>query len=244
MPRLMNRNQGLASLFLVVGSLAMALLSAPLVSGATDMCDNQEDAPILLTTTDALGPFYVAGSPMNSTIAPPQFLLDRSDLFVVRGKVLGNDCIPVANAQVEAWYAGEQDANGDFYSDTNYRGQVVADDCGSFEFQQTFPALYPLRPIPHIHYRISSAAGSIELLVTQLYFEGVIPAQFNPDSTKISRIVNEADGSRSAEFNIYVSIPGTANVEACKLLYSFLFFLVGVENVFFHYKYATLHLNK
>ena len=224
----MKRNRGLKSLFL--GSLAVAL-AAPWVSGATDMCENQNDAPILLTTTDALGPFYVAGSPMNSTIAPPQFLLDISDLFVVHGKVLGNDCAPLADAQVEAWYAGEQDANGDFYSDSNYRGQVVADRCGKFEFQQTFPALYPGRPIPHIHYRISSANGT-ELLVTQLYFEGVIPARFNPDSTKISTIVNEPDGSRSAEFNIYVSVPGTADVEICKLLcfFHFLFLLPGASS--------------
>lgn len=191
--------------------LLSSWLSAAVVRG-----DGTCEGEAVLTTTDALGPFYVANSPMSSTIAPSQFLMDTSDIFIVHGQVFGNDCVPLANAQVEAWYAGEEDENGDFYSNTNYRGQVVSDACGKFEFKQTFPALYPGRPIPHIHYRISAADGA-ELLVTQLYFEGVIPVQFNPDSTKITKVVNAPDGSRSAEFNIYVSLPGTADTDACKL---------------------------
>lgn len=188
------------------------LLSAAVQGAATNgTCEGEP----VLTTTDALGPFYVVNSSMTGAIAPAEFMMDILDVFTVHGKVLGNDCVPLANAQVEAWYAGEQDALGLFYSETNYRGRVVSDACGSFEFKQTFPALYPGRPIPHIHYRISAEDGT-ELLVTQLYFEGVIPERFNPDNTKIAKVVNEADGSRSAEFNIYVSMPGTVNTtDAC-----------------------------
>jgi len=90
------------------------------------------------------------------------------------------------------------------------------DDCGRFQFKQIFPALYPDRPIPHVHYRISSPDSEV-LLVTQLYFEGAITQGYNPDQTKIASIVNEEDGSRSASFDIYVDVPGTAdvNLAAC-----------------------------
>jgi len=169
-----------------------------------------------LTTTDPLGPFYIENSPMISTIAPAEFLVNNADVLSITGKVMGNDCVPLANARVEAWYAGEKDAFGEFYSASKYRGQQITDSCGNFKFIQTFPALYPGRPIPHIHYRVSSEDGTL-LLVTQLYFEGAIPVFFNPDDTKISQIVNEADGSRSADFPIYVSIPGNVkNAENCK----------------------------
>lgn len=167
-----------------------------------------------LTTTDALGPFYLADSELTSIIAPRQLLINPADVFTVHGSVLGNDCVPLTGASVEAWYAGDEGPNGADYSDTEFRGQVTTDQCGNFQFTQTFPAVYPQRPIPHIHYRIATKEGA-QLLVTQLYFEGVIPEQYNPDTTKISRVINEPDGSRSAEFHIFVGIPGTADRSVC-----------------------------
>lgn len=166
-----------------------------------------------LTTTDALGPFYVEDSLMSGIIASRNLLMDPANIFVVNGIVYGSDCVPLAGARVEAWYAGEE-ADGVFYSDTNYRGQVFTNECGEFRFTQTFPALYPQRPIPHIHYRIS-APDDMELLVTQLYFDELIPPRFNPDDTKIATVVNQPDGSRSAEFHIYVDTPGNADVTVC-----------------------------
>lgn len=192
---------------LVVGSFLAAIKGE-------DACQTYA---IQFTTTDALGPFYVAESEKTTVIAPRQLLIDPSDVLTVNGKVMGNDCVPLAGARVEAWYAGLDIGGVDgVYLDDGFRGQVFTDACGNFQFTQTFPGVYPQRPIPHIHYRISSADDK-ELLVTQLYFEGAIVAGFSPDETKISQVTNEADGSRSAQFNVYVSMPGTADMSACKV---------------------------
>ena len=194
------------------GALAVALvLGTGQIAEALGECEAES---IQFTTTDALGPFYVRDSPVNSIIAPRQLLVNPTDVFTVHGKVLGRDCVPLAKARVESWYAGEGVGNG-VYLDDAYRGQVFTDGCGKYQFTQTFPAVYADRPIPHIHYRISTEDGT-ELLVTQLYFAGAIVDGFNPDNTKISRIVNEPDGSRSAEFNIYVGIDGNADLSACE----------------------------
>ena len=40
-----------------------------------------------------------------------------------------------------------------YYQDEEYRGQVVTDECGRYNFSQAFPALYPTRPILHDHFR-------------------------------------------------------------------------------------------
>jgi protocatechuate 3,4-dioxygenase beta subunit len=194
---------------------ALLLVAVPLlllgVANGSGTCDA---GSLALTTTDQLGPFYMENSVMGSVIASRELLIDPTNVFVVNGAVLGNDCVPLVGARVEAWYAGDQSPLGEFYSMNNHRGQVVTDLCGKYRFTQTFPALYPERPIPHIHYRISAPDGT-ELLVTQLYFEGLIPSGFNPDNTKITTVVNQPDSSRSAEFHIYVDIPGNADLAAC-----------------------------
>jgi protocatechuate 3,4-dioxygenase beta subunit len=163
------------------------------------------------TPTDALGPFYLPNSPKTPIIAPRPQLIDPGNVFVVTGQVIGNNCVPLANAQIEAWYAGETV----FYHAAQFRGQVFADDCGRFLFTQTFPAVYSDRPVPHIHYRVSTPDSATLLLVTQLYFQGLIPTGFAPDSTQIAQVEFQPDGSRTAHFNVYVNAPGTANVSIC-----------------------------
>ena len=192
--------------------LLLLVVVLPYLINGQGTCGN---GSVTLTRRDALGPFYEVGSPIRNLLAPPELVQDPADVLVINGQVFGNDCRPLANAVVEAWYAGDRDEFGDFYSPTNHRGQLVADDCGKFMFMQNFPALYPGRPIPHIHYKISDANRTM-LLVTQLYFEGAIPAQYNPDSSQIAEVINEVDGRRSAEFHIYVSIPGTADIDSCQ----------------------------
>ncbi|CAB9510811.1 Inherit from opiNOG: Dioxygenase [Seminavis robusta] len=177
-----------------------------------DTCDDV----VQLTSTDPLGPFYREESSMSNIIVSRSLLIDPANVFVVNGVVYGNDCVPLSGARVEAWYAG----GGGEYSDDDYRGQVFTKECGEFQFTQTFPAVYPQRPIQHIHYRIS-ASDDTQLLVTQLYFEGFIPSPYNPDESTIVTVVDEPDGSKSAEFHVYVSIPGNSDLDACKS---------GVEN--------------
>jgi protocatechuate 3,4-dioxygenase beta subunit len=198
-----------------MSSISLLLLAVSLLLGVANGDGTCDASSLLLTTTDQLGPFYMENSAMSSIIASRDLLMDPADVFVVNGVVHGNDCVPLAGARVEAWYAGDQSPQGEFYSFQNHRGQVVTNSCGKYQFTQTFPALYPERPIPHIHYRISAPDGTL-LLVTQLYFEGLIPPGFNPDTTKITTVVNQPDSSRSAEFHVYVNVPGNADLAACE----------------------------
>jgi protocatechuate 3,4-dioxygenase beta subunit len=190
-------------------TLQAALFSTAVAQqqGATGTCNST----VTLTRTDALGPFYEPDSPETSVIASEGDLLDPTNLFTVRGQVFGyKNCRPLVEAIVEAWYAGDEV----FYQPNQYRGQLSTDACGRFEFEQTFPAVYPSRPIPHIHYRISDRSDNL-LLVTQLYFEGAIPLGYFPDPSQIVSVVNEPDGSRSAIFNIYVDALGTGDTDIC-----------------------------
>lgn len=182
-----------------------------------------QTCPATSTLPDQLGPFYEAGSPFTTRIGPANELSDPSKLLAVTGRVLlkrpGSCSAGVANINIEVWFAGTEDAEGNFYHD-EYRGQLRTDAQGRFSFIQTFPTLYPIRPILHDHFRLSTAGGK-ELLVTQMYFlgtgEGFVadPDDFN---TRVVEVKTASNGSRSATFNIYLN-PGScvARGNACEL---------------------------
>ena len=112
---------------LLLRALQCAAVAA--ASSSDDVCPVDNSDPVVpldfFTTTDALGPFYVENTPLTSVLALPSLLENPADVFVIHGKVLGNDCMPLVNAQVEAWYAGEAG-----YSDTENRGQLRYVFCG------------------------------------------------------------------------------------------------------------------
>jgi protocatechuate 3,4-dioxygenase beta subunit len=159
------------------------------------------------TPDDQLGPFYVAGSEMSNRIAPEDLLADPNQRFFVYGKVLKTGtCEGVPDIVVEAWYAGPPDAENDYYQTNEYRGQVVTNALGEYNFTQIFPALYPTRPILHNHFRLSTAAGE-ELLVTQMYFYGTGNGYVTDRSTRTLQAVDttmDDTGGRQAEFNMYI----------------------------------------
>jgi protocatechuate 3,4-dioxygenase beta subunit len=175
-----------------------------------------QTCPSDVTPRDARGPFYVGGAPLTNRLAPEEQLSDPQNRLVVTGTVFGQDCIPMADALVEPWYAGLPDENGNLYSvagsSLQYRAQIKTDECGKYEFTSTFPESYSGRPIRHIHYRVSDVQ---ELLVTQLYFEGFILPGYNPDESQISPLNVTAHGARLGKFDIYVAVDGTANATAC-----------------------------
>lgn len=151
------------------------LLSLLHIGHSQIVCPVQSSTP-----RDALGPFYLENSPLSAEIGPAVLLQQPENRLQVTGRVLSSrskndNCTTavraVRNVRIEVWYAGQPNAiTGNYYQDDEYRGQVVTDDCGFYNFTQTFPALYPQRPILHTHLRLSSAANNQELLVTQMYF--------------------------------------------------------------------------
>lgn len=121
------------------------------------------------TGSDVEGPFHAEGAPERAELAPDD---EPGTPLVVEGTVLGPDCrAPIAGAMLDVWHA---DAEGEYYdADETYRlrGQVKADDGGSYRIRTIRPGNYPLagslRPA-HVHFNV--AAPGFEPLTTQLYF--------------------------------------------------------------------------
>lgn len=181
-----------------------------------------QTCPATGTPTDMLGPFYEAGSAVTTRIGPASELNDPAKRLTVTGRVLvkGASCATgVPNVNIEVWYAGTPDASNNYYRDV-YRGQFKTNATGHFSFVQTFPRLYVLRPILHDHFRLSTSGGK-QLLVTQMYFlgsgQGYVddPSDFN---MRVVTISTAGDGSRSVNYNIYLS-PGqcVARGATCQL---------------------------
>jgi protocatechuate 3,4-dioxygenase beta subunit len=124
------------------------------------------------TPSDQLGPFYLADAPVGRRMGPNNILNEPESRLEVRGRVLSRfNCTKgLSGVTVEMWYAGEPDADGNYYQDDEYRGQVVTSKNGYYCIVQAFPAIYPTRPILHDHFRLSR--NGRELLVTQMYFIG------------------------------------------------------------------------
>jgi protocatechuate 3,4-dioxygenase, beta subunit len=108
----------------------------------------------------------------------------KGEVIYVRGRVLDQECRPVADALVEIWQANtwgrydhEKDAGNPRPLDPNFQSwaEMLTDAEGRFRFKTIKPGSYPVgddewvRP-PHIHFRVSRR-GYHEL-VTQMYFAG------------------------------------------------------------------------
>ena len=184
--------------------LSLALLSLSTINAATECALNKPStAPVQGLV------FYDPDVPFRHQLNPEEALSDPSSALRLYGTLFGNDCLPMAGATVEVWYAGPPDATGNHYLD-EYRGKLVTDECGGYEFTQTFPLQYI--GSPHVNLRVSTS--NQEVLVTQVYFEESLAQGFAPDPSMVAAVWNEADGSRSSEFDIYLDLPVTSTATA------------------------------
>ena len=181
----------------LVGSLETILLATNVAQAA---------APCAIPTRPAESSFmfYVPDVPIRNQLATEEVLSDPENVFFLQGQILGNDCNPITGAEVEIWYAGTPDSAGNYYLQ-DYRGRQRVDECGSYKFTQSFPVQFV--GSPHVHVRVSK--NNTELIVTKVYFEESLAVYFVPDPSIVSQVTNEADGSRSAVFNIYLDMSGT-----------------------------------
>ena len=147
---------------------------------------DSENSPCEATPKDVSGPFYPTQGKGEKDVdlTVLQGHTDRAEgqIIHVRGRVLDNECNPVAGAMVEIWQANkwgrynhEEDPNP-APLDSNFQGwgQAVTDEKGHYGFKTIFPGSYPAeanwtRP-PHIHFRV--ARRGYHELVTQMYFAG------------------------------------------------------------------------
>jgi protocatechuate 3,4-dioxygenase beta subunit len=114
------------------------------------------------TAAQTEGPFYKPKSPQRTDLREPGFG-GRSVLLT--GFVLTRRCRPVPRALVDLWHA---DDKGDYDNrGFRYRGHVVTDESGRYQFRTIMPASYPGRTR---HYHVKVAGRGAPLLTTQLYF--------------------------------------------------------------------------
>ncbi len=114
------------------------------------------------------GPFYKADSPER------RMLRDAKTAGVpltFRGRVLSQDCRPLAGAIVDVWSC---DANG-VYDNSGFhlRGHQFTDASGSFVFETVKPGDYrdfAVHRTPHLHVKVQGRGT--KLLTTQVYFPG------------------------------------------------------------------------
>ncbi len=188
MPDFSRRN------LLKVGGLSALALGAggALASGVAAVCDRTPPQPE--------GPFYpIADQPdKNNDLTMVAGHNDMADgtLLYLTGKVLDQNCAPVANAMVEIWQAcktGRYNHPGDAESPQpldphfQYWGIAMSDNAGSYNFKTVIPGHYLaggewIRP-PHIHFKVHKRG--FRELTTQMYFAG---NQYNEADLLLKRI--------------------------------------------------------
>jgi protocatechuate 3,4-dioxygenase beta subunit len=105
------------------------------------------------TPEDSLGPFYLPGAPIRSSVGKG---------YILSGSVKSaKDCSFVPGAKIEFWLAGPDGAYND-----EHRATVLSDSQGNYRFESNFPPRYSFRP-SHIHIRVSNPGYRV--LVTQHY---------------------------------------------------------------------------
>ena len=125
----------------------------------TPDCKDGDDDPTVAQTE---GPFFKPNSPLRADLREPGL---GGRPVVLTGFVLTRRCRPIPRAVVDLWHAddkGEYDEQG-----FRYRGHVLTDAEGRYQFRTIMPALYPGRTR---HYHVKVAVPGRGLLTTQLYF--------------------------------------------------------------------------
>ena len=158
------------------------------------------------TTTDPLGPFYVANPPERTVLAAGD---EPGDRFFISGRVFADDCVnPLGGVIVDVWHANDEGCYSILENcrptsfPFNLRGQMLTDANGGYSYESVRPGWYLngalFRP-SHIHYRVVFPDEGITL-ISQLYFEGdpYIPQDpwaSDPNAAeRIIPLVQEADG--------------------------------------------------
>jgi protocatechuate 3,4-dioxygenase beta subunit len=124
----------------------------------TPECRDEDDP----TAEQTEGPFHKPRSPRRADLREPG---TAGRPLTLAGQVLTRFCKPVAGAVVDFWHADEK---GDYDNiGFRYRGHLLTDAQGRYQFHTIVPALYPGRTR---HYHVKIIGGGQRGLTTQLYF--------------------------------------------------------------------------
>lgn len=136
---------------------ALPVAEAAATLPPTPQCVDMDD-----TIEQTAGPFYTPNTPERISLREEGM---AGIPLVVTGRVLNNDCSPVAGAILDFWHAD----NDGVYDNAGYRlrGHQFADEQGNYRLETIVPGLYPGRT-RHIHVIVQGE--NTRRLATQLYW--------------------------------------------------------------------------
>merc|ERR1712086_918676 len=161
--------------------------------------------------------FSVANANFNYALAPSNEISDGKEGVILKGQVLDRNCNGISGATVEVWYAGGPNAAYTFRPrELLYRGKRNTNKDGYYTFLGTFPGTYSSRPIPHIHYKVTSPGRNGRSLTTQMYFRDRIPRRYETYAatrgTQFATVTNASpgnglqNGGRIITFNLKMNV--------------------------------------
>lgn len=183
-------------------SLALALAGCTTASTGQTAC--------IPTEADAMGPFYVAGTPVVDDLNRHG---EPGEPLLLSGRILSaaEGTPPIEGARVEIWQTdGEsryhpQD-RGDYADfadqEIDLRGTVITGADGTYAVQTVVPGAYVPRP-RHFHYRITAPGHAA--LVTQLYVTGDGTLSQPGEPCRHAPIETNAQGLRYHAPDIFVA---------------------------------------
>jgi len=147
---------------------------------------NALEAVCGLTPPQTKGPFYPGETQFDQdtdlTQMPGNKRRAEGQIIYVTGRVTDQNCVPLANANVEIWqacasgrYNNAKDPNpAPIDPNFKYWAETFTDAQGQYRFKTILPGAYPaaegwIRP-PHIHFKVSKLG--YKELITQMYFKG------------------------------------------------------------------------
>lgn len=185
-------------------------------------CGNDEPDDLItpeegcgITQTDALGPYFVTGTPELGNLNNQNF---EGTPMKMSGYVYGGETqeTPITNAKIEIWHTdndglyhpeGAGDVSDYSENEIALRGYVLTDENGYYSFESIYPGLYPGRA-RHIHFKIT--ASGYESLVTQSYFKGGdrLESDFGAKTANACRIIEYTltDGAQIGEMDFNLEI--------------------------------------
>lgn len=146
------------------------------------------------TFPDGDGPYYQPNAPFRNKIVPDQ---NNGEKLIITGMLLQEDCdTPVPGATIDIWQANEAGN----YDATWYRGQIITDKRGNYEFETVLPKGYGegtgRRP-PHIHFKIRIKD---QLIITSEMFFPEVAGTPGFDDAYIMKLVTKQEQGKSVHY--------------------------------------------
>jgi virginiamycin B lyase len=164
----------------------------------------------VLTPAQSEGPYYTPNTPQRANLV--EVGMGGTPLLVT-GRVLNQNCEPVAGAMLDFWQAGD---NGE-YDNIGYRlrGHQFAGENGNYTLETIIPGHYSGRT-PHIHVKVFAPDGQ-ELLTSQIYIRGIsdqIPDSIFRSDLLAQDLEPDATGRRHIGFDFIVNAPAASSAIA------------------------------